>query len=261
MNLILFDKAFETLELPAEDPRAQHIISVLKIKDGGVFYVGFINGPRALAKLVSQEVQGAITISLVETEPAPKCLPIDLLIAVPRPHTAKRVLYEAASMGVRSLNFFTAEKTELSYLKSRLWEDAQFKERLYLGAEQSFATHIPEVCFFEELDSAIDHFSNQNYLIAMDNYEAENSLGKVIQESSNTRAADDLRQCILAFGPERGFSDNERSKLLKSKWVLAHLGPRVLRLETAVLAATAILSEGLKLWEEPTQSPLSRVYG
>ncbi len=261
MNLILFDKAFETLELPAEDPRAQHIISVLKIKEGGVFYIGFINGPRALAKLVSKEAQGAITISLVETESAPKCLPIDLLIAVPRPHTAKRVLYEAASMGVRSLSFFTAEKTELSYLNSRLWEEAQFKERLYLGAEQSFATHIPEVCLFEELDSAINHFSDQNYLIAMDNYEAEKSLGKLIQESYNTGATDDLNQCVLAFGPEGGFSDNERSKFLKNKWVLAHLGPRVLRLETAVLAATAIFSECLNLWEGPTQSPLSRVFG
>ena len=68
-------------------------------------------------------------------------------------------------------------------------------------------------------------------------------------------------QCALAFGPEGGFTDYERAQLLDKHWVLAHLGPRVLRLETAVLAASAIASEHLKFWEEPTQSPLSRIYG
>lgn len=262
MNLILFDQAFETIELSGDDPRARHILSVLKIKEGGVFYVGFLNGPRALAKLVSRNNEGAIELALVDTEPAPECLPIDLLIAVPRPHTAKRILYEAASMGVRSLNFFTAQKTEPSYLKSRLWEQGHFKERLHLGAEQSFGTHIPEVRLFKKLDLAIEHFSGRNNLIALDNYEAKESLGKVLHKESKTiNNQKDLRQCALAFGPEGGFTDYERAQLLDKHWVLAHLGPRVLRLETAVLAASAIAAEQLKFWEEPTQSPLSRIYG
>lgn len=262
MNLILFDQAFETIELSGEDSRARHILSVLKIKEGGVFYIGFVNGPRALAKLVSRNNEGAIKLVVVDIEPAPKCLPIDLLIAVPRPHTAKRILYEAASIGVRSLNFFTAQKTEPSYLKSRLWEQGHFKERLHLGAEQSFATHIPEVLLFKQLDSAIEHFSGRDDLIALDNYGAKKSLGQVMQkESKTTSNQKDLRQCALAFGPEGGFTDYERAQLQDKHWFLAHLGPRVLRLETAVLAASAIASEQFKFWEEPTQSPLSRIYG
>ena len=43
MNLILFDKHFETISLDTEDSRVEHIRSVIKIPVGGVFYVGFAN--------------------------------------------------------------------------------------------------------------------------------------------------------------------------------------------------------------------------
>jgi RsmE family RNA methyltransferase len=45
----------------------------------------------------------------------------------------------------------------------------------------------------------------------------------------------------LAFGPERGWSGAERAALRDAGFALVHLGPRVLRLETAVIAAMALL--------------------
>ncbi|HEY1848006.1 MAG TPA: RsmE family RNA methyltransferase, partial [Opitutaceae bacterium] len=44
----------------------------------------------------------------------------------------------------------------------------------------------------------------------------------------------------LAFGPERGWSGAERDLLRARGFTLAHLGTRVLRTETAVVAALAI---------------------
>jgi 16S rRNA (uracil1498-N3)-methyltransferase len=46
---------------------------------------------------------------------------------------------------------------------------------------------------------------------------------------------------ILAVGPEGGFSDNERDLLLRMGFKTLRLGPRVLRTETAGLAAIAVL--------------------
>lgn len=46
----------------------------------------------------------------------------------------------------------------------------------------------------------------------------------------------------LAIGPEAGFAHEEQVALERSGFVKASLGPRVLRTETAALAALAALS-------------------
>ena len=50
------------------------------------------------------------------------------------------------------------------------------------------------------------------------------------------------RNFILAAGPEAGFDGSEEAQLMKAGFVAASLGPRVLRTETAALAALAALS-------------------
>ncbi|MFN8938778.1 MAG: RsmE family RNA methyltransferase, partial [Acidobacteriota bacterium] len=45
----------------------------------------------------------------------------------------------------------------------------------------------------------------------------------------------------LLIGPEGGFTDEERSLALAANWAPLSLGPRILRAETAALAALALL--------------------
>jgi 16S rRNA (uracil1498-N3)-methyltransferase len=47
---------------------------------------------------------------------------------------------------------------------------------------------------------------------------------------------------VLAAGPEAGFSENEERLLLRAGFVPVRLGPRILRTETAALAALAALN-------------------
>lgn len=47
---------------------------------------------------------------------------------------------------------------------------------------------------------------------------------------------------VLAAGPEAGFDGNEEAQFMKAGFVAASLGPRVLRTETAALAALAALN-------------------
>jgi RsmE family RNA methyltransferase len=50
----------------------------------------------------------------------------------------------------------------------------------------------------------------------------------------------------LAVGAERGWSGDEREQLRANGFTLKHLGQRVLRVETAVVAALGILGVGLE---------------
>ena len=51
-----------------------------------------------------------------------------------------------------------------------------------------------------------------------------------------------LQAHLLAAGPEAGFAQEEQQALERAGFVKARLGPRVLRTETAALAALAALS-------------------
>ena len=51
-----------------------------------------------------------------------------------------------------------------------------------------------------------------------------------------------MRGCSTGDGPERGWSSEERDCLRKNKFELCHMGQRVLRVETAMVAAVGFLS-------------------
>jgi 16S rRNA (uracil1498-N3)-methyltransferase len=63
-------------------------------------------------------------------------------------------------------------------------------------------------------------------------------------EAPATPASIDHRRWHLAIGPEGGFSDEEISLARDSGWVLASLGPRILRVETAAVALVAGINYG-----------------
>ncbi|HAV12421.1 MAG TPA: 16S rRNA methyltransferase [Opitutae bacterium] len=248
MNIILFDEPFESATLPAGSEEAKHIRKVLRAQVGTKVFIGFVNGLRARAVVKSLSDAGDVELEVIGTEAAPKPLPISLLIGLPRPHTAKRLLFDAASMGVRALHFFESERSEPSYAQSSLWSTNEWRERVRLGVEQSFGTYHPEVAMHSDLQSAISALFGAGINIALDNYESAGALGEVLPESATS--------AVIALGSERGWAPNERDVFRKNGWKLAHLGPHVLRSETAAVAAVAATAARLGLCKEQTVTEL-----
>lgn len=248
MNIILFDAPFELATMPAASAEATHIRKVLRAVVGTKVFIGFINGLRARAEVLSISEGGDVELRVIGTEDAPKPLPISLLIGLPRPHTAKRMLFDAASMGVRSLHFFESERSEPSYAQSSLWSTDEWRDRLRLGVEQSFGTHMPEVAMHADLQSAISALFGADVNIALDNYEAETDLGATLPIQAGS--------VVIALGAERGWSASERDVFRKNGWKLAHMGAHVLRAETAAVAAISASAAKLGLWHSQTETVL-----
>ena len=245
MNLILFEKQFDFTRIEKIDTRALHIRKVLRAEVGALICVGFVNGPRGQAEVMELAEDGSVTLKLLSTEPALESLPITLLIGLPRPHTAKRILFEAASLGVACVQFFEAERGEPSYANSRMWQNNAWRERLWRGAEQSFGTYLPEVVMYPDLQTALSELFEIPIRVALDNYEASRSLGAIL--SQDVQIVQDAKACALALGAERGWSPNERDCLRHNSWQLAHIGEQVLRVETAVVSAVAIAADRIGL--------------
>jgi 16S rRNA (uracil1498-N3)-methyltransferase len=232
VNLILFNS--EELEAPLKksDPRAVHILEVLRMDSGQKFDVGLVNGPRGKARWKDSD-KGSLQLSFAWETEVPTLLPIDLWVSFCRPQTCRRILQECTSLGVRSINFFDTEKSEPNYRKSKLWTTGEAERLLVRGAEQAFCTQIPLLRFGNELAETIEENKPAGTCLALDNYESTKRLGAI--EVSN-------EPITLAVGGERGWSNLERDLLRKHGFTLVDLGSRVLRTETACISGISILS-------------------
>lgn len=134
------------------------------------------------------------------------------------------------------MTFFDTEKSEPTYKSSSLWTGVEAERLLVRGAEQAFCTQIPTLSRAESLSSAISDLFPHGSRIAMDNYESTDKL---------THGRFTSLPLTIAIGGERGWSNHERQILRENEFVLADLGSRVLRTETACIAAVSILRNQL----------------
>jgi 16S rRNA (uracil1498-N3)-methyltransferase len=79
--------------------------------------------------------------------------------------------------------------------------------------------------------------------VALERYRAPEGTKVLLSPSGSGRLADHARgPLVLAAGPEAGFDADEEQQLLRAGFAPVVLGPRVLRTETAALAALAALN-------------------
>lgn len=240
VNLILFEPTETAVPLPRTDPRAVHILDVLRRRVGDTFDAGLVNGPRGKATLAAVGAD-ALTLTFAWGADPPAPAPITLIIGLPRPQTARDILRDATALGVAALHFVTTEKGEPNYAHSTLWSSGEWRRHLVAGAEQAFDTHLPEVTHDRALGEVVAALAGPGpgrgaaggARLALDNYESPQPLSQchVIRDTP----------VALALGPERGWSARERDLLRAHGFAFVHLGPRVLRTETAVIAALTLV--------------------
>jgi 16S rRNA (uracil1498-N3)-methyltransferase len=236
VNLILFDAAELDLPLPRSDRRAQHLLGVLRRQIGDTFDAGLVNGPRGRATLAAITAD-ALTLTFTATTPPPTPEPGTLLIGLPRPQTARDVLRDATTLGTGALHFVHTEKSDPNYASSTLWTQGEWRRLALAGAEQAFSTQVPHVTFGRALAESLASLPSGGLRLALDLYEGNRRCGEITPSSDGT--------WVLALGPERGWGPRDRALLRAAGFELCHLGPRVLRLETACTAALSLLHSRL----------------
>lgn len=248
MNLVLFESAELSAPLPRTDPRAAHVLDVLRRRAGDTFDAGLVDGPRGKATLIAI-TPDALALAFAWDAPLPPLPPTTLLIGLPRPQTARDILRDATTLGATCIHFVATERADRNYATSTLWTSGEWRRHCLAGAAQAFDTRLPEVTWTHTLASALASLPTTNTTaatttvrLALDNYEASAPLRVchlISDKTSGTSGA-----LVLALGPERGFGPADRVALRKAGFTFAHLGPRVLRVETAVVAALAITRAG-----------------
>ncbi len=238
MNLLLFQRAELGWPLPAADPRARHLRTVLRRAVGEEFDLGVIDGPRGKGRVTALPADGSVAFAATLGAEPPPLAPLHLVIGLPRPQTARKILQEGTALGVGALHFVGTGRADPSYAQSTLWSSGEWRTHLVEGAQQAFCTRLPAVTVGPPLAAALAELPPDALRLALDNYEAAAGLADFALPAAAPRA-------VLALGPERGWDGADRAALRAAGFTLVHLGPRVLRLETATVAAVAILKARL----------------
>lgn len=237
VNLILFDPAEIAAPLPRSDPRAAHLLDVLRRRPGDTFDAGLVDGPRGKGTLVAITPATLALEFAWDSSPPPPPEPVTLVVGLPRPQTARDILREATTLGVAALHFVATEKSEPGYATSTLWTSGEWRRLLLAGAQQAFTTRLPAITHGLPLATVLGTLPGGGSRIALDNYESPQPLS----------ATPLVAPVTLALGPERGWTKADRAALRARGFALAHLGPRVLRAETATLAALVLARARLGL--------------
>ncbi|MFT3830022.1 MAG: RsmE family RNA methyltransferase [Opitutaceae bacterium] len=239
MNLLLFTRDELGRVLPAADPRARHLRAVLRRGVGEEFDLGVVDGPRGKGRVTALPPDGAVEFAAVLGQEPPPLAPLQLVIGLSRPQTARKILQECTALGVAALHFVQTGRGDPNYAQSTLWSSGEWREHLVEGAQQAFCTRLPAVTAGRPLAATLDALPAAALRLALDNYEATSGLADFAMPATAPTAV------ALALGPERGWASSDRAALRAAGFALVHLGPRVLRVETACVAAAAILKARL----------------
>lgn len=231
MNIILFDQLPAGMVLPNDDFRAQHIRKVLRLQVGDSFSMGIVNGPCGIATIEAMDSTG-ITFGWQQQEARSKLHGVTLLVAQVRPICMKRILRETVSLGVSELLVVGADTAERSYADAKLWSTGEYRKYLLDGAMQSGQTGMPSFRLVEQVETALSDSDKWKTKILMDNVLSGEPLSLMEYPEAPV---------VVAVGPERGWTDRERSLFIEHGFVPKSMGDRILRTETACSAALAIV--------------------
>ena len=234
MNLILLlpDDFVSARHARLSGRRLAHMMAVHRVQVGDGVNVGLLGGAMGRATVTDLGPE-AVELDVVLDQPPPPKLPLTLILALPRPKVLNRVIAAAASLGVARIFLVNAWRVEKSYWKSPRLSEENLRLQRILGLEQAKDTILPEL----HLRRLLRPFA-EDELPAI----AGGSVALVAHPGSSLPCPRAVEGPVtLAIGPEGGFLPAEIDLLGRAGFRAVDLGPRILRVETAVAALTARL--------------------
>ncbi len=235
MNLLLLfeDDRVDGTTFRVSGKRAQHVRQVLGAAPGRELRVGMLEGPFGTGRVLTATEDVAELECSFEGEPPPRPL-VDLVLAVPRPKSLRKLLPEIAAMGVDRLVLLRTWRVARPYLTARVLDPAAYRPLLHDGMMQGRTTREPRV----SVEPLFKPWVEDRAPALVDG-----ALGLVAHPPAprplaGVRVAA-AQRVALAVGPEGGFLPYEVEALERAGFAPVTMGERTLRVETACVALLA----------------------
>jgi len=221
--------------VPLSREQAHYLFGVMRLALGA--QVSLFNGVDGewRAEVVEAGKRGGVLICAAQTRALQMPPDLWMLFAPIKKARTDFIVEKAAEMGARRIvpvmtQFTNAGRVQRDRLQAHAVE----------AAEQCGGTFVPEVAEAVKFAALLDHWEAGRQIMFCD---------EALAGGSSSLPAVLAAPSAILIGPEGGFSDRERQRLMA--FDAAHavsLGPRILRADTAAVAAMTLWQHALGDW-------------
>ena len=224
--------------LVLDKAQSNYLVSVLRMRVGDSVLVFNGRDGEWRAVLAQAERKGAVLTLAAQTRPQPPAGQITLAFAPLKQARLDYVVQKAVEMGAAHLAPVITHRTQVSRLNSE-----RLAANIIEAAEQCGVLAVPGFDTETKLAAFVASLPAQTMLVFCDEFaDAANPLVAL-------KAVPRGGAIVILIGPEGGFDDAERQMLLAHKRVIRlSLGPRILRGDTAAVAALAAVQMAAGDW-------------
>ncbi len=236
--------------------QAQHLSRVLRAQPGMEFDV-VAGGHAWLARIASID-RDSVHFTLLHELETVSALPVTLLLSVFKFDRMEWALEKAVELGCGRIVPVLAERTEKHLAQAAAKRADRWRRLALEAAKQSRRSDLPEIGEPTPLgailaadqpaggqrQSGVEGIaaSSGPLRILLSEMEEDQPLLRILQQNASNEETGGIK---LAVGPEGGWTAGEIALFTSAGWHSASLGPRILRVETAVIAALAIINAAI----------------
>ncbi|EHS57008.1 16S rRNA (uracil(1498)-N(3))-methyltransferase [Paenibacillus sp. Aloe-11] len=222
---------------------ARHIAKVMRGRSGDKIIVSDGVSREALAALdtIEQDHVTATIVELLEMTSEPH-VQVTIAQSLPKGDKMETVMQKCTEIGAAGFIPFLSERTVVQYdAKKEGKRLERWRKIVKEAAEQSHRNRIPEISAPMTWKELLASFTGYDLICYCYEKEQGRQLRDVIQPLAGPWASADKPRVLLVVGPEGGFTEAENLEAEQAGAQSTGLGRRILRAETAGMAALACI--------------------
>jgi len=225
-------------ELKLDPQQTNYLVSVLRLAKGAPLLLFNGRDGEFSASLAATARKAASLTVGAQTRPQETPPDVDYLFAPLKHARLDYMAQKAIEMGARRLRPVITRYTQVARVNLE-----RLRANAIEACEQCGVIWIPEIAPVEPLAEALKLWPPERLLVFCDEEADQASpLNALVMARADGGVG-------LLIGPEGGFDDDERAAILSAPRVLRlSLGPRILRADTAAVAALALIQATLGDW-------------
>jgi len=222
--------------------QAEHMARVLRAQPG--MEADVVAGGHVFHAEVAAVAPAEVRFNLIAEVQADPALPVTLVLSIYKFDRMEWALEKATELGVAAVAPVIARRTEKHLAQAAEKRAERWRRIVHEAAQQSRRSDVPIVYDPAPLAARI-RAASQVSRIVLAEQERTTTLSHALVEAV-AAAADEMPTLEIAIGPEGGWAPDEEALFDANGWIAVSLGPRILRAETAAIAALAVVASYLE---------------
>ncbi len=221
--------------------QATHLARVLRAQTGMQFDI--VAGNRVRRGSIVEISDLIIEFTLGKEIDADPALPVTLLLAIFKFDRLEWAIEKATELGVERIVPVIARRTEKHLAQAAAARVERWRRIAREAAQQSRRSDTVEISDPMQMKEAIREEPEAIRLLL-----AESERTTMLRDALTAAEANpdgSMKRVRLAIGPEGGWTPEEETLFADEGWKPVSLGPRILRAETAAIAAVSIVAAWL----------------